>query len=267
MDVEKIKSKVRKLLSLGNDAGAFEGEIDNALKFARRLMLRHNLTETDLKRSTDPHEAAADVEYGATDVYSTTNHLCGWERHLIYAVCGLVGTVQWYKERGETVRRTVSGTVAYGANGRATKAQRFVFYGPAEDCRDARDLFEEWAHVTVVMARVRHGSAFKGDGRNYAEGFTVGLYEKVERLHEAERLEIEDAPEKTTALVLAGAHEIMLAKRTLAKDWLAEAKGIRLQSSRRGGRGGSRNAGAFADGKRDGERASFQHARLKKLEG
>lgn len=267
MQTERVKEKIRKLLNLGNDAGAFEGEIDNALRFARRLMLQHNLTEADLAKPRDPHEAAADTEYGVTDAYSSTNHLCKWEQSLVWAVCGLMGTVQWYRASGETTKKTAAGTIHYGKHGRPIKAQRFTFYGPAEDTRDARELFEEWAHIIIAMARMKHGGAFKGDGRNYAEGFALGLREKVDELHRQERREIAAAPESSTALVLVGQHEIMKARKDRAAEWLKDVKGIFLVTGRGRGFSGSFNGEAFAGGKADGKKAAFQHARRKKLEG
>jgi len=50
MDTTRIKEKIRKLLNLAEDDGAMEGEINNALNFARRLMLQHNISEEDIKQ-------------------------------------------------------------------------------------------------------------------------------------------------------------------------------------------------------------------------
>ncbi len=48
MNDAKVLDKVRKLLSLANNAGATEGERDNAMRMAHALLAKHNLSEDDL---------------------------------------------------------------------------------------------------------------------------------------------------------------------------------------------------------------------------
>lgn len=47
-DKENILEKVRKLFALANDSGASEGEIENALKMAQRLMMKHNIDQGEI---------------------------------------------------------------------------------------------------------------------------------------------------------------------------------------------------------------------------
>ena len=47
MDLEDIKRKIRALSALGHDQGATEAEAENALRFARALMLKHGIDERD----------------------------------------------------------------------------------------------------------------------------------------------------------------------------------------------------------------------------
>lgn len=46
--MDKILEKVKKLLALANDAGASEGERDNALRMAHNMLAKHNLSMVDL---------------------------------------------------------------------------------------------------------------------------------------------------------------------------------------------------------------------------
>lgn len=50
---EKDLIKIRKMFALANDASASEGEIENALKFAAKLMAKHNIDETEIEISVD----------------------------------------------------------------------------------------------------------------------------------------------------------------------------------------------------------------------
>jgi hypothetical protein len=268
MDTNKIKDKIKKLLNLANDDNAFDGEVDNALRFARRLMLRHNVSQEDLEEAKDPHEVAADaeeVEYGKTVAYTTGTRLSQWESTLSAAICELLGTVQHYRTSNE-VRMTSAGTVSYDKDGYAQLATGLHFYGPEEDTRDAKDLFVEWSHVIVTMARMKYGGAFKGSGREYAEGFASALYSKVENIKREEKRTAE-LPETTrcTALMIRNAGALMQAKRERASSWLRDVQGIRLRSGGSRYRNVQRDPGARAAGRSDGSRADFSHSRKKKL--
>jgi len=48
VDTSKVLEKVRKMMALANDAGASEGERDNAMRMAFALLTKHNLDESDL---------------------------------------------------------------------------------------------------------------------------------------------------------------------------------------------------------------------------
>ena len=50
---QKALDKIRKMFALANDAGAHEGEIENALKFAQRLMAKFSIDENELNLSSD----------------------------------------------------------------------------------------------------------------------------------------------------------------------------------------------------------------------
>lgn len=50
---EQVLEKIRKLLALADDAGASEGEVENALKMAQRLMIKHQIEEDEIEISID----------------------------------------------------------------------------------------------------------------------------------------------------------------------------------------------------------------------
>lgn len=49
-DNEKVLDKIKKLLAVANDAAATEGERDNALRMAHKLLVKHNLDMQDLHK-------------------------------------------------------------------------------------------------------------------------------------------------------------------------------------------------------------------------
>ena len=286
-DIDKIKRRISAILAKAEDgSGTTEEEAASALEFARRLMLRHQLTESDLGEGAKrtPSEIAADTEYAQEGGFTSGRNLSAWEGSLAWAVVAVVGTVGVYVDGQRKRRSRESGNLVFDARGRADRATRLLFYGPAEDARDAAALFEEWSVLIAALARMKYGGAFRGEGRSYAEGFVVGLHERLRRSRERERAAIESArglaissgdaaiaaqaerdDDQCSALVVVGANAIMEAKKRRGESWLKD-QGVRL-SSRGGGGGGAHHGEAFGAGQRDGRSAGFSRTRTAKLGG
>ena len=267
-DLSKVKETIRQLLNLAENDAAAELEAENALRFARRLMLRHNIDQADLEAPRDPHEIAADAEtvnYDQQGAYSHRGFIAAWEKRLAWAIDQLVGTVNHYYEGGTQLRRNVRGTLEYDAKGMPRKGRRIVFYGPKGDVRDSVELFDEWSQTIIAMARLRYGGIVKGPGRSYAEGFAAALYAKVRKIHGEERRAIADERDRSTALMLYNAHAIMQAKRQRAEGWLKE-QGIRLRTVSSSS-AGHHHGEAYTAGRSDGTKASFRRQRTPRLEG
>lgn len=49
----KILDKIRKLMTLAKDDAASEGEIENAMKMAKTLMMKHNISEKSIDIDID----------------------------------------------------------------------------------------------------------------------------------------------------------------------------------------------------------------------
>lgn len=292
MDLDKIKRQLRGILAKAEDgSGATEAEAEAAMEFARRMMLRHQLTKADLKGEEErtPSEIAADTEYDTVDAFTAGGNLSTWECFLSNAVENLVGTVQSY-HGGKAGRRSATGNLEFDSKGQPKVVSRLVFYGPAEDCRDASELFMEWSMTISALARLKHGGCFRGPGRSYAEGFASALYEKTKKIKRRELAQISAAKgglidgewddqanleqlqqemaeaeaAGCTALVVVKANELMLAKKQRGTDWLREEKGVHLQSS--GSRSVGRHHGdAFNAGRAAGRNADFNRNVTKKL--
>lgn len=264
---EKVKQRIRNLLDL-SDSSEFDGEITNAINFARKLMLKHGLGEQDVKET--PEEVAGKTEYGTSSSHTAAGKLAAWESTLVIAICSLVGSVSVYRGR-PTERRTPHGTLIFNGRGGAKKCVPLTFYGPAADARDASELYSEWAETIGALARMKYEGLYQGEGRSYAEGFASELYKKVLKAVDKDKY-LTDAQaraalgEGCTALMVRKRLEIQVAQKEEARKWLSKEKGMNLKrgSSRRSG--GKHHAGAEAEGRKDGRRSAFNKKTTRRLD-
>lgn len=264
-NISRIKKTIRDLLNLANNDAAFDLEAENALRFARKLMLRHNLDQSDIESLRDEQEiaAAADVEYGFRHCYSEAATLSWWERTLASTVAETIGTVKWFYRTKEE-RRTPHGTLDL-TSGKRQLATMLAFYGPAGDCADAIDLFDEWRQIVIAMARMKYGGVFRGEGRSYCEGFAAALWEKIHTI-QAEEIAAIDAPDKCTALMIRNSTAIMKAKREGAEEWLEKSAGVKLKRANATSYR-KHHADAYKTGREDGKRADLSRTRRKAIDG
>ena len=256
--LESVKKTIRDLLNLARNDAATEGEIDNAIRFARRLMDRHHIDEDDCH---DPHTAAAVEELmDCGENWLDNQFINQWEHGLAWFVRNLVGSVGHYINRPQTVRK--NGVLVFNANGKPRVASGFTFYGPAEDVVLATELFDNLRQTVIVMARLKHGGAMQGPGRSYAEGFVAGMSEKLSESRRAD----ESASAESRALIVRST-ALAKVKQEKAKNWLATAKGIKLRNRSGGGGGGQYHGNAYGEGRADGRKADVSATRKSKIDG
>lgn len=225
-NIERIKDTIRKLLDLSRDNGAYEGEINSAIKFARKLLNEHHLTEADLGQTAQSSED--EIRNAECDIFSVNTiggKSYGWEGSLATFVCKFVGGVKVYQEKGQ-IRRN-NGMVKMGANGKPENCTIFKFYGLVDDARFAQETYGHLSSLISSMALLRWGSVFKGPGRNYSEGFVEGLNEQIKKADN------EQAVSDSRALVIRR-DAIVKAKENRAEIWIKKEKGMKL------GKGGKR---------------------------
>lgn len=260
-DRDAILRKIRALSALGGDQGATEAEAENALRFARALMLKHSVDESEIHAKAGTEERTTytkEAEAGLGQRHSA------WEGYLASAICELVGTVGSYRMHSHAPRRSETGSTLFGKDGRIEYGAAHVFYGPDSDVREARAMFREWSVLIASLARLKYGGALRGPGASYAAGFATSLFWKVRAIRNAEtrlaaaqeRKELAvGSPEHAQALVLVSALPALERKKREGAAWL-RANGVRLSSN--GGRGASINDyGAYSAGQRDGSAATF----------
>lgn len=253
---DRVKRRIRAMLNLAGGDGATEGEINNAMRMATEMMNEHHLTEADVQASkTEPERVEQPM--GQVDAVAVGARFSTWESSLAWAVVRLVGSVNHYLCRNAKAN---VGTFGAPKHGRGVR-----FYGPAEDCQLAADLFSEWSHVIATLAIGKYGGCFRGDGAMYALGFANQLNN---RSREADKAREQISTEATMAIVNAGAgtlSQVLAEKRESGRKWLETSLGAKLVSggSRGGYSSGSRDA--YSAGKSDGLRAEFSANRRAKL--
>lgn len=248
---EKIKARVRKLLNLAGDAGAFDGEIDAAMNAAEQLMTQYQLDRAECE-AAEVKQGHSPVTMGKSTAATYGASMSTWESTLAVAVSSLVGTVKHFSKREER-KSGVFAAKKWGAV--------VVFYGPEDDSRLASELFEEWSGAIATIAVGKYKGCFRGDGGSYAMGFASALCDKA-KANARERARL--TTPSTTALVLVGSDRSLAAlqqqTREQAARWLSTSCGIKLVTTiRRGGYSGS--SSAYSEGRNDGAAANFEAKR------
>lgn len=247
----KVTAQIRKLLCLGNDAGAHDGEITAAMAAAERLMLKYQISRAEAEQAG----VERPTQYTTGDVHATTWRVMQWEIYLGSAIIELLGTVHWLKYT--TVEREV------GTFKTSKRVLQLRFYGPDDDVAMAVDLWNEWHHVIATLAMGKYNSLYAGKGAAYALGFAQQLFIRA-RQASSERKRITVQSSSTTALVLI--ENAIQKKRSEAAAWYEREHG-KLGKARSGRRYRMREEGgdAYRQGASDGQRAQFEAKRHKRL--
>jgi len=258
-NLEGVKDTIRKLLRLAENDAATEGEIDNALRFAHRLMTRHFLTREDIgDLNQDCHVREADLEsiqMAKEQVCAQATNLCTWECALSRFVCDLLRSVQFYRSHKQPAL-TAAGVIKT-KNGKPVVHERMIFYGPAEEVAVATEMYNELATTIATMARLKTGSAIRGKGRCYGDGFVQGLCDQLGKVDSEER-------NSTGRDLVLRSTVIATQLRSNAKNWLAEKYGVHLCRGR-GFSTSTHDWSAYAAGREDGQRTEIRQNRPKKL--
>jgi hypothetical protein len=70
-DTKRLMSRVQKLLNLANDAGAAEGERDNAMRMAHAILAKHNLSMAEVEANDAEGQAALNAAEPRIDHVAT----------------------------------------------------------------------------------------------------------------------------------------------------------------------------------------------------
>lgn len=220
MSVEKILDRVKKMLAIANDAGATEGERDNALRMSYNLLAKHNLSMADL-----PTEENNEVRERQDTVISADK----WSRSLAQAVAKLFFCKYFYS------RTNTSGK------------DKHCFVGRQSNCITARYMTEYLIKSVKREAISRYSSPTSPQGRSFCVGTVDSIRKRVEEMI---KTDTESTP--GTALVLVSLHQ---READANAKWLEQA-GLALTTSKSRA-DNSLRAGAFYDGRDYGKTVSL----------
>lgn len=255
-DLDKIKSKILKLINLSEDVNASNGEVANAMNAATRMMAAHNLTRDDIDHSAKSGDPTQRVTMGRHCAVSIGTNLSTWECMLMHFVCDFIGYVAHYKTSLQYLRK--DGIAVLDDEGHQRKGCLIYFYGSSDSAEACVELYEELRDTICAMAQLLYGGWYKGDGAVYAQGFCSGLELARQKAIDAYK----NSDDQTTALVLQDEkQQAIVIKR--GKDWLKKEHGIQLRKgSRRSGASG--DAAAFSNGQRDGRNHGAQRPQVRR---
>lgn len=262
-DIDRIKDKLAKLLRLGENAAATDGEIENALNLATQMMAKHQLTRDDI--DTSAPDPLAKLTYGRHVAFCKGARASTWECALSQFIVEFIGSIDHYLSKRTLLRKngiTSDFFKATNGEGEVGYAPAFYFYGPDDDARCAASMFEELRDAIATMAILRWNGWARGEGMAYAYGFADGLI----RANRKARLALKNSDSTTTALILKS-EQTSLAIVKQAKNWLSTAHKIKLTkgSSRSVNLSGGK-AGAYSEGVRDGSNYKVgRHASASKI--
>lgn len=194
---DRVLDKIKKMLALGKDAGATEGEREAAMHHANLLLRKHNLSMMDLP--PDQHTEAREEQ-------SSTISADKWARSLASSVASLFFCNYYYC-------RTAS----------AGKDEHY-FIGKQSNVVTAAYMAEYLIKSVKREATKRYKSPTSPEGRSFCVGTVNTIRRRVE---EMKRSAAPDAA-PGTAVVLANLYKL---ERDANEQWLAN-KGVTLHTAK-----------------------------------
>lgn len=234
---EAIIERIRKLMKYAADGSASEGEVENALDHARKLMDKYNIDEGSVLVDDESARKTAYESVQTAEVDSRVGNVPPWFKTMARTVCNICdvkwyGNPEVYKENGRKG----------GMEGKWRKHRTLNFYGLPRDVAVAKELYAELRSTIHAMAWFRCGKdGWKPAHHGYASGFADRLYSRSVEMKAAGQ-----QVSNTTAIVLA--------KDVILNQFGKEKLGLVV--SRRSVSKIS-DSGAYADGYRDGANASL----------
>lgn len=179
MAVDKIIDRVKKMLALGNNAGATEAERETALRMAYNMLAKHNLSISDL-----PEDASDEVREELLSTISADK----WARSLAFSIAELF-FCNYYYQRTHTSGK--DNHFFIGRQSNVVTAQYMAEYLIASVKKEATKQYKSptsplgrsFCVGTVASIRSRVKEMLK-DG---AEGSSAGTSVALVSLHEREK--------------------------------------------------------------------------------
>lgn len=205
----KILRRVRKMMNLARDAGASEGERDNAMRMVQAYLAKYNL-DMGTVNATDQTEEARGKH--SADFLGKP-----WAIQIASAIARLYFCHYYYS--------------VLGGNKGPTQPARHTFVGRTSNVVTAQEMAQfvvESVNREAMRYKRNIGGSY-GDYRAFAQGATERIRTRVRTLiEEASTKGVENVDAPGTSLVLASLYQ----RETDAnKNWLATT-GVKLSSDR-----------------------------------
>lgn len=200
-DKDKILSRVKKMMALANDAGASEGERDNAIRMAHATLAKYNLTMAEAERAgTKPEEKRTGEPIVGRDF--------PWCRTTAYAIAQLFFCEYFYiSQHGGTVKHFFIGKTSN-------------VYTAQEMSRYVIDSITKEAHR---VSKERTGSTGGTFWRSFCKGAASTIWHRCAQLRaEAEKASV--VASTGTSLVLAS---VYASEKVANTHFLTEVMGMK----------------------------------------
>ena len=227
-DKDKVLARVKKMMTLANDAAASEGERDNALRMAHATLAKYNLTMAEADASTAPEQRLRGT--------MERKHDSPLER-TVYAAIGELFFCYFF------TTRTRDGGI------------RYTFVGKESNIYTAQEMSKYVVNSIFAEAAATakaHGEGSRGTfWRSFCKGAANRVYDRCREIRRA----AEQAPAASgTALVLASVYKTeLLANQKFIEDELH----IKLRYSK--SRERNTTADAYYAGQRYGDRIGLNN--------
>lgn len=197
---DKIIGRIKKLLRLANNDAASEGEIENAMAFAKKLMDQYNLEEQAiLIEETDEQVASKVVE---EVMFAMKGTIYPQLRNLIGASAILCGCRIYYDDY-------------HYIDGKRKRA--IMIYGQPHDVAVARAMFKELRASMNTLVYINYGRKHSIEQSSYRKGFSQRILSRARELNgKRDRTKTPEAS-TCTAIVL---------KKDVALDIFAKGLGL-----------------------------------------
>ncbi len=155
VDNDKVLSRLKKMLALGNCMGTTEHERDAAMQQAYKLMLKYNLTENDVNKHDAPE---------ARDTYSQA----GW-------------SMVWARSATHNIADLFFCQYMWGPKINATKCFHY-FVGKESNAKTAMLMTDFIVGSILKEGRTRFGDNLCAGTRSFAVGCVAKLRERIQKL-------------------------------------------------------------------------------------
>lgn len=228
----KVLDKIRKLLTLAADPNASEGEIENALKFAQTLMMKHEIEQGDVEMSID--------DIAVEEVDDLWKH--GDSRVWLMNLLAVIGK-------------------SYNCKILRSGCYNDCFYkiiGFADDRKLTKEVFLATVPIVRNLIKSRYRAHCKNNpnkiGRvkftiSYQTGFVVGLQQKLKQERDS-ILKLDQEGAKYELIVIK--------KDDIIKDWIDRSLKVKSLPSKKF----EIDHDAFSQGISDGENQSSTNKQL-----